>query len=153
MYAAPAPGWSRADIVVRWDAPGFSDPVSPFYNELIFPLEEENLVVSPGGLEVVVPARCAGGIPSGSASWVRVPRTPADVQELAACSLSPGRRYLAAGTVMVATPEDSIEAFVLEGPAPIRGTVREYWNWERGLLRLDVLNEDGVLRGRFTRSS
>ncbi len=153
MFAGPAPSWSRADVVVRWDAPGFSDPVSPFYNELIFPLEEDNLVVSPRGLEVVVPARCSGGIPSGSASWVRVPRTPTDVQELAACSLSPGRLYRAVGTVMIPTPEGSFEAFILEGPAPMGGTFREFWNWEIGLLRLDVLNEDGVLRGRFTRSS
>ena len=153
MRVEPAPGWSRAELAVTWDAPGFPDPVSPFYNELIFPLENEHLDVSPRGLKVVVPARCTGGIPQGTASWVRVPRTPTDVQELAPCSLDARRRYRAVGTETVTTPEGTFEAFVLEGPAPLGGPFREYWAWEAGLLRLDVLNEAGVLRGRFTRSS
>ena len=33
------------------------------------------------------------------------------------------------------------------------GSVREFWTWEDGLVRLDVFHTDGVFGGRFVRSA
>src|SRR5690606_36204725 len=109
MRVEPAPDWSDGERLMVWDAPGFPDAVSPFYGEVFFPMENEDLVVTDRGLEVVIPYRCHNGLSYGWTSWVRVPREPADVRRYAPCSLSPGELHRFAGIETVATPAGTFD--------------------------------------------
>ena len=109
------------------------------------------------GVEVVIPTGCQGGLLSpagGSTHYVRVPRVAGDSQAYVPCSLDPSVNYRVVGAETVATPAGTFETYVFEAPSyAIGGVAREYWNYEAGLIQYDLVNEEGVLRGRLTLAS
>ena len=139
-------------VCVGWETPDQQQLAS--YEFFVgFPLDNETIRASDTGLGVVYPAQCSGSYiqgPRSSVTLTRVPSTPSDVYTLTPCSTyDPPRLALSSrGTETVQTPAGTFEAIVLADDFSV-----EYWNWEVGLVRYDVMTGDGQLRGRFVRSN
>lgn len=76
------------------------------------------------------------------------------------CTGAVGGEFAVRGTESVTVPAGTFEALVLVGEPRIYGDPRdagdrtvEYWAGTEGLVRADLLNGDGVLRGSLVRAS
>ncbi|MDX1419762.1 MAG: hypothetical protein R3181_07325 [Rubricoccaceae bacterium] len=138
-----------------YDGPG----TSPVYLGFRLPLHEDRLTTTPEGLAIVDRLTCDpyGAGPQGQFAWIRVPREPAGLTEFR-CGRSAGQSLDEGPYQTVETPAGRFEAYPLEGLGGYNGasggydTQREYWSWEHGLVRVDLLSPEGVLRGRLVRA-
>lgn len=151
MRIVDADRTAYTDRQVRWTDPGH--PSSRFTYEARLPLSGDDIDVGPDGLRVTVAHDCpyiglrrTGGS-SGPLTFVRVPRTLGPLDVWTDCSRS-SLAYEAVRTETITVPAGTFEAVVVEGPGVV-----EWWSWEAGLVRLDVVRYDGVLQGRFVRST
>ncbi|WP_420455209.1 hypothetical protein [Rubrivirga sp.] len=160
MAVVASERWRRTDRHVVWrsaDAPGFTS----FGADVPFPLDDEDIEVVEDGIAVVVDVDCTGGgwVSGGSRgrlSFVRAPNRPGTLEEFGNCQRSydlGGVSYPATGPEPVTVPAGTVSAIRVERPLYDGGTTVEWWSWEAGLVRLDVLAADGTLRGRFVRSA
>ncbi len=142
---------------ISWYTTDLSSPLYERYWAL--PLYGEDIIATERGVEVVIPRGCSGGLfgsVQGSTHYVRVPRVASDAQSYVPCSLDLSVAYRIAGAEMVVTPAGTFETFIYEVPSWAEGrdaVTREFWNYDAGLVRLDIVNADGVLRGRLMLAS
>ncbi|HEX8386079.1 MAG TPA: hypothetical protein VF576_07845, partial [Rubricoccaceae bacterium] len=148
---------ARGGRTVAWHTPEPGQPrYEPYYG---LPLYGEDVIETERGVEVVIPSGCTGGLlspPQGSTHYVRVPRVAGDSQAYVPCSLDPSVNYRVVDAETVVTPAGTFETYVFEAPSYAiggGGVAREYWNYEVGLVQYDLVNEEGVLRGRLTLAS
>lgn len=151
MRVAASGDWRRTDRHVEWADPGETGG-SRFEGEVRLPLDDDDVDVTDDGLRVTTAYQCVGngwfGGSSGSVAFVRVPRTTGRIQTYTSCSNGPGALLEAARIETVTVPAGTFEAVVIEA-----FDQTEWWSWEAGLVRLDVVNDEGALRGRFVRSA
>ena len=162
MRVVGADRWAYTDRQVRWADPGSRDGLSRFTHEARLPLEGDDVDVGPHGLRVTVAHDCPDiglrrpGGAGGPLTFVRVPREAGAALDVwGDCTRSP-LHYRAVRTERVTVPAGTFECVVVEGPAHPDGQGAlgvEWWSWEVGLVRYDVLRYDGVLQGRFVRSA
>lgn len=154
MLVTEADRWEKADREVVWREPSdLGGYTTRFRNPGVsFPLDDDVFDLSDDGLRVVVAHQCTGngwtGGGSGSLAWVRVPRTSGTILPWGNCSREPGTGYPATASVTVTVPAGTFETVRIEHWDGV-----EYWNWEVGLVRYDVLRYDGEPQGRFVRSA
>lgn len=148
-----AEDWRRTDRFVRWRES--ADPaytLTRFAGDVSFPLDDDDIGVNEYGLTVSVATQCTGngwvGGSSSSLAFVRVPRTTGRLQTYGNCANGPGAAFDATGPETVTVPAGTFQAIRID-----RGRVVEFWSWEAGLVRLDVVGHGGALRGRFLRSA
>lgn len=164
MRMVASPDWRRTDRYVDWRdtaAPEFT--LSQFQSVFELPLDEDDVEVADDGLAVVVDVDCSGegwliGGSGGRLAFIRVPNRPGTVQAFGNCGRSgalTGPTYPATGPEPVTVPAGTFSAIRVETEVVgyPGGTAVEYWSWEAGLVRLDVVGPEGVLRGRFERSA
>ncbi len=164
MRMVASPDWRRTDRHVDWRdtaAPEFA--LSQFQSVFELPLDEDDVEVADDGLAVVVDVDCSGGgwVSGGSRgrlAFIRVPNRAGTVQEFGDCSRSgdlTGPTFPATGPESVTVPAGTFSAIRVETAVAAYpgGSAIEWWSWEAGLVRLDVVGPEGVLRGRFERSA
>lgn len=161
MRVVAADRGDYTDRRIRWHDVGASGQPSRFRYEARLPLADERVGVDEDGLTGTVVHDCPDiGLRTTSAAgpltFLRVPRAaPRALEVWSDCSRSP-LYYRAVRVETVTVPAGTFEAVVIEGPAHPDGSGAvgiEWWSWEAGLVRYDALRYDGVLQGRFERSS
>ena len=162
MVVVASANWRRTDRHVEWrDAGASAHPYPQFHPDVPLPLFDDDIEVVEDGVAVVVDVDCygggwLGGGSSGRLSYVRVPNQAGTVQTYGNCERSSDLTTVtssASGPETVTVPAGTFSAIRVESPIYAGGTLVEWWSWEVGLVRLDALNEAGVLRGRFVRSA
>ncbi len=162
MRVVRADRWDYTDRRVEWGDPGGPDGLSRFDTGL--PMRGDDVEIGADGLTVTVAHDCpdlglrrpGSAESSGPLTFTRVPRAASGAFDVwGDCTRNP-LFYRAVRTERVTVPAGTFEAVVIEGPAQPDGTGAggvEWWSWEVGLVRYDVLRYDGVLQGRFERSA
>jgi len=141
-----------ADRRVTWGEPSDGSR-SRFVSDVRFPLDHASIEVKGDGLRIVRHTGCGGGLiggTRGTTSVLRVPKVTGLLQEVGDCPTGPGRTLESARFETVTVPAGTFEVVVIEDP---HYDQVEYWSWDAGLVRLDVFNGEGALRGRFVRSA
>ncbi|WP_412062409.1 hypothetical protein [Rubrivirga sp. IMCC45206] len=164
MRIVASPDWRRTDRYVDWRdtaAPDFT--LSQFQSVFELPLDDADVEVADDGLAVVVDVDCSGGGwvsggSSGRLAFIRVPNRAGTVQDINNCGHSgalTGPTFPATGPESVTVPAGTFSAIRIETPVVgyPGGTAVEWWSWDAGLVRLDVVGPEGGLRGRFERSA
>ncbi len=137
---------------VQWFVAGQQQIASQEFSTS-FPLQDATVRETETGLGIVYPARCSGSYvqgPQGSVTLTRVPRTPSDIYTLTPCRTfeEPRLALSSRGRETIVTPAGTFDTVVLDS-----GDSVEFWNWDVGLVRVDLLTGEGQLRGRFVRSA
>lgn len=165
MRVVASPEGYRTDRHVEWGDPAVpGHGPTPFASAgIALPLNDDSVEMAADGLAVVVDVDCAeggwvGGGTRGRLAFIRVPNRAGTLQEFGNCERSgdlTGPTFPATGPEPVTVPAGTFEAIRIETPVygyP-GGTAVEYWSWDVGLVRLDIVNPEGALRGRFERSA
>ena len=160
MAVVASERWRRTDRHVVWRATALPPAFVSFGSDVPFPLADDDVEVVADGVAVVVDVDCSGGWLSGSSggrlSFLRAPNRTGTIEEFGNCQRShdlSGITYSATGPETVTVPAGTFSAIRVERPLYAGGVTIEFWTPEAGLVRLDVVGAEGVLRGRFVRSA